>query len=126
MSSMSPPLAEVEARMRPGGFSQSGFLGEGERLEEVLAADAAVLARLGLDTAALVAPLDDLLASAEASRLRLAREGAVVLRIMVYRGFQLCPWTANPPNQCTAGLGVSHASLDWRARNLRRRVALSG
>ena len=30
---------ELERRMRPGALSTEGFLGEGERLEEVLQAD---------------------------------------------------------------------------------------
>ena len=34
--------------MRPGAFSQGGFLGEDERLEDVLAADARALEELGL------------------------------------------------------------------------------
>jgi hypothetical protein len=112
--------------MAPGRFSQGGFLGEGERLEEVLAADRELVARLEVVAGDLTAPLDRLLAAAEASRFRWAREGAVVLRVVVFRGFQLCPWTPNPPDQCTAGDGVAHASVDWRARNLRRSVALSG
>lgn len=112
--------------MRPGAFSQAGFLAAGERLEQVLARDRELLTGLGLEAAALAAPLDRLLSVAEGSRLRWARVGAVLVRISVHRGFQLCPWTSNPPNQCTAGGGVSHASVDWRARNLRRGVSLSG
>ncbi|MGZ4411765.1 MAG: hypothetical protein ACXVY8_06480 [Gaiellaceae bacterium] len=121
-----PSLAEVEARMRPGVYSQAGFLNEGERLEEVLAADAAVLVGLELEPDSLAAPLDRLISAAEANRLRFTRERAILLRIAVHRGFQLCPWTADPPNQCTVGAGVSHASVDWQACNLRRLVALSG
>src|SRR5436305_14594290 len=98
-----PTLAEVEARMRPGAFSQAGFLAAGERLEQVLARDRELLTGLGLEAAALAAPLDRLLSVAEGSRLRWARVGAVLVRISVHRGFQLCPWTSNPPNQCTAG-----------------------
>jgi hypothetical protein len=33
-------IDQLESRMRPGGFSQTGFLGPQERLEEVLASDA--------------------------------------------------------------------------------------
>jgi hypothetical protein len=121
-----PSLAEVEARMRPGAYSQSGFLTEGDRLEPVLTADGVFLERLGLKPDTLAEPLNRLLSSAEATRLRFARDGAIVLRITVHRGFQLCPWTSDPPNQCTAGLGVGHASVDWQARNLRRRASLSG
>jgi hypothetical protein len=59
--------------MRPGGFSQSGFLGEHERLEDVLATDAQTLAELGLTAEELAAPLDRLLDAAEEGRGRSAR-----------------------------------------------------
>jgi hypothetical protein len=33
-------IEELERRMRPGAWSERGFLGQDERLEDVLAADA--------------------------------------------------------------------------------------
>jgi len=41
-------IDRIEARMRPGAFSESGFLDASERLAEVVERDAAVLARLGV------------------------------------------------------------------------------
>lgn len=41
-------IVELERRMRPGAWSQSGFLGPTERLEDVLAADARTLDELGV------------------------------------------------------------------------------
>lgn len=43
-----PDLRELEERMRPGGWSEGGFLGAEERLEEVLVADEKTLADLGI------------------------------------------------------------------------------
>jgi predicted ATPase with chaperone activity len=39
-------VAELERRMRPGGWSEGGFLGHDERLADVLAADARTLEAL--------------------------------------------------------------------------------
>ena len=55
------PLAEIEARMQPGSFSQAGFLGPGERLEQVLTDDAGALAELGLSARALAEEPGELL-----------------------------------------------------------------
>jgi hypothetical protein len=43
--------------MRPGRWSDGGFLGANERLEEVLAADRRTLAELGLARQEIVEPL---------------------------------------------------------------------
>jgi hypothetical protein len=45
--------AELERRMRPGAWSECGFLGEAESLRDVLDADAAALAELGVTAQAL-------------------------------------------------------------------------
>jgi hypothetical protein len=114
--------------MRPGGFSQSGFLGEHERLEDVLAADAQTLVELGVTTDELADSLERLLDAAEQGRGRSARvDGRFEIRIEVFTGFQICPWAADPHSgQCTAGGGVRHASVDWQLRNRPTRERLSG
>ena len=43
-------VEELERRMRPGAWSVGGLLGDNERLEKVLAADARTLVELGLTT----------------------------------------------------------------------------
>ena len=48
------PIEELERRMRPGAWSHEGFLGEAERLEEVLQEDRETLKELGLTAVALV------------------------------------------------------------------------
>lgn len=52
-----PDVTELERRMRPGRWSDGGFLGANERLEEVLAADRRTLAELGLARQEIVEPL---------------------------------------------------------------------
>ncbi len=114
--------------MRPGAFSQRGFLGEDERLEAVLEADARTLTELGLSAGELAAPLDRLIDAAEAGRRRSARvDGRFDVRIELFTGFQICPWAPSPDTgQCTAGGGVRHASVEWHLRNRRTRERLSG
>jgi hypothetical protein len=114
--------------MRPGEFSQTGFLGEHERLEDVLARDARTLEESGLSPNELADALERLLDAAEAARGRSARlDGRFDVRIEVFTGFQICPWAPSPHSgQCTAGGGVRHASVAWQVRNRRTREELSG
>ena len=59
--------------MRPGGLSQAGFLGEHERLEDVLARDARTLEEANLSPDELADALERLLDAAEAARGRSVR-----------------------------------------------------
>lgn len=114
--------------MRPGEFSQGGFLGEHERLENVLAADARTLEEANLSPDELADSLERLLDAAEAARGRSARvDGDFDVSVEVFTGFQICPWAPSPHSgQCTAGGGVSHASVAWRVRNRRTDKDLRG
>jgi hypothetical protein len=113
--------------MRPGSFSRSGFLGPGERLVDVISADASALTERGLSSADLASELDEVVSAAEASPSHEARIGAVECRIQVHQGFQICPWASDPGRrQCDAGLGVRHASIDWRLTNLETGEELTG
>lgn len=114
--------------MRPGAFSQAGFLGEHERLEDVLARDAAALADADLSRDELADALGRLLDAAEAAKGRSARvDGRFEVSVEVFTGFQICPWAPSPHSgQCTAGGGVRHASVAWRVRNRRTREELRG
>jgi hypothetical protein len=114
--------------MRPGAFSQRGFLGEDERLEDVLEADARTLEELGLSAEELATPLDRLIDAAEASRGRSARvDDRFDIRIEVFTGFQICPWAPEPHSgQCPAAGGVRHASVEWHLRNRRTGDRLAG
>jgi hypothetical protein len=69
------PVADLEEDMRPGGLSTAGFLGEGERLLEVLAADNRyVLDERGLTHQELARPLRILGAVAVQQAVREPRE----------------------------------------------------
>jgi hypothetical protein len=107
--------------MRPGAFSQRGFLGAHERLADVLARDAEEMRSIGVTFEQLGARLEEAIAAAESVRARRARVGdRLDVSVEVYRGFQMCPWSPAPDaHQCTAGGGVRFASLDWRIRNRR-------
>jgi hypothetical protein len=59
------PIDELERRMRPGAWSHEGFLGEDERLEDVLQADRQTLKELGLTVEELAHSLERLLSATE-------------------------------------------------------------
>ena len=114
-------------RMRPGAFSRSGFLGPGERLGDVLTADAEVLQKLKVSHEELASKLDALVVAAEKSPDHQSRQGVLQCRIQLRQGFQICPWAPNPHRaQCAAGLGVQHGSVDWWLTNLKTGERMEG
>jgi hypothetical protein len=124
---------ELEGRMRPGRFSQQGFLGVRESLSEVIQRDAATLQRLNVGYAELAARLDELLRASGASDTAWPPERAPVtfpphfqVHLRVYAGWQMCPWSAGPRTQCEAGGGVAYSSLDWHILNTRTGQAMTG
>jgi len=123
-----PGLAELEARMRPGGFSQAGFLGLDERLEDVIARDAQTLEKLGLRCEQLADALEAIIDAAACARARAVRVAPhFEVRVERFTGFQICPWAPDPHHaQCQAGGGVRNASVDWHVRNARTGQAMRG
>jgi hypothetical protein len=130
VSSGEPGLAELEARMRPGGLSGTGFLGPAESLPAVLAADEQVMTRAGLTFEAVAGALETLVAAASAAPAREATVGGTHhVRIQPYLGFQICPWSPDPDHaQCDAGeaRGLIYSSVDWRLENLRTGQVIEG
>lgn len=107
--------------MRPGALSEGGFLGECERLEDVLARDRRTLARLGVTYDELAGRLGALIRAAP------ARVGHLVVEVAFCAGRQVCPWSSDIHHrQCTAGGGVEYDSCDWLIRNLRSRQVMCG
>jgi hypothetical protein len=106
--------------MLPGRLSRLGFLGPHERLADVLARDEATMRVLGLSHAQVAGALADLLGQAEASPShRVTVDQRFDASVTVYKGFQLCPWAADPRrSQCEVAGGPRFASLDWTIRNL--------
>jgi len=120
------PLAEVETRMRPGNYSQSGFLGQNESLVEVLQNDAHELAEFGVEASELSAALGRLLETAVVSKRSVTRVGHYDVRIRQYKGSQICPFAPEPfENPCPGG-GTKLGSIDWEIRNNRRSFRLAG
>lgn len=113
--------------MRPGALSQAGFLGENERLKEVLARDGQAIANLGVTYEELAGQLDILIRTAEATPRHAARIGHFKVKVTLYPGFQMCPWSPDIHHgQCTAGGGVQYGSLDWNIRNQRTGQEIRG
>lgn len=123
-----PSMDEVEARMRPGAFSQRGFLGPNERLRDVLQQDAETLAALGVRYEQIADGLQGLIERALASSARRVRVGSLFsVRVEQYKGFQMCPWASAPhQRQCSVGRGVQFASLDWEISNHQRNLRVRG
>lgn len=120
-------LDEIERRMRPGEFSQAGFLGWDESLADVLAQDARVLHELGITAVDLASALEDLLAAALSGDPPHDQREGYLVDIHLTPGFQICPFAPDPDHaQCTAGGGVRFGSVDWRIRNKRTGQHLKG
>jgi hypothetical protein len=121
------PLEEVEARMRPGRFSQAGFLGPNESLCQVLDTDARTLVELGVSALGLAEHLRELLAAAIASKRTATHVRHFNVRVQRYKGPQICPFAPQPhENPCPVGGDIWLASIDWDIKNTRNRVRLSG
>lgn len=121
------PLEEIEARMRPGNFSQGGFLGPAESLAHVLEMDARMLCELGVNAQALAEGLSQLLEAAVATKRTVTHVGHHKVRLQRYKGVQICPFAPQPhENPCPAGDGIRFASIDWDIRNTRTGSRLSG
>ena len=113
--------------MRPGNFSQAGFLGPTESLAHVLDTDAHTLSELGVNAQALADRLGQLLEAAVASKQTVTRLGHYEVRLQRYKGVQICPFAPQPhENPCPAGGGVRFASIDWDIRNTRTGSRTSG
>ena len=67
-------IPELEKRMRPGAHSSGGFLGQGESLEAVIAADDRTLQALGLSHEQVAAALEKVLVSVCEQRDYLLRQ----------------------------------------------------
>jgi hypothetical protein len=101
------PLADLEEDMRPGGLSTAGFLGEGERLLDVLAADNRyVVDERGLTHQELARPLRILGAVAVQHAVREPREityhgRKLKLRALLSHVFVRSPFQDGTRTNCT-------------------------
>jgi hypothetical protein len=120
------PIAEIEARMRPGALSQSGFLAPAERLQEVLDADARALQTLGVTAGALAAKLGKLLTEALDTKREISQIGHHRVVIRRFKGSQVCPFAPRLELPCQPPGDVRLASIDWTIDNVSNRTRLSG
>lgn len=112
-------ITDLEARMRPGVLSQGGFLGECEKLEDVIAHDAQILDKLGVTYEELAGKLEELIQIAKKTPSHTVRIGHFDVKVTVYPGFQICPWSPDIHHgQCDVGSGARYASIEWFIRNL--------
>lgn len=92
----------VEELMRPRRLSTAGFLGETERLEDVLKEDASTLASLGITAADVAGRIREIVGKALRSRSsRYSRQdtydvGRFRVRWLQWGGYQECPWLCTP------------------------------
>lgn len=113
--------------MRPGNFSQTGFLGPDENLLQVLDTDARALGEIDVSAHTLAERLGGLLEAAVASKRTVTHVGHYNVRVQRYKGPQICPFAPQPhENPCPGGGGMRLASIDWDIQNTRSRVRLSG
>jgi len=96
---MGMPIAELEAHLRPGGSSESGFLAEGERLGQVIFDDARKLAELGVNRHAIADRIKELIA-----RRRAGEEDSLVeVSVEHHLGYQSDPFHRNGRSETNIG-----------------------
>ncbi len=78
-------IQRIEARLRPGQYSSSGFLGHGESLRDVVYGDAETLQRLGVTHAQIADKLESLIENPYT-------DPSLEVRIAEYRGMQEDPF----------------------------------
>ncbi len=120
-------IAEIEERMLPGSFSEKGFLGIGEHLEEVIKKDTQTLELLGIGYSNLADALEAIIKAGEARPGWSIRYQHFSIKAIIYPGFQICPWADSSGNkQCTSGGVMRHASVDWTIKNHKNGMEMSG
>ena len=100
----------LEASMRPGKLSMGGFLGDAERLDEVLRADDETVRRLGLTHEQIADRIEYFIrVIGYPTKEGKVVDGKYLGGGVVYRGCQTCPWK---------DLGIMpHSNLDLFVRN---------
>lgn len=120
-------LEEVAARMRPGGYSQAGFLGAEENLADLLAADARTLVELAISPAALAEGVQRLIEPILTAGLTRGSAGRYLIRLKRYKGSQICPFGDRlVERQCRSPGSARLSSIDWAIFNARTLQRLSG
>ena len=148
-------IKKLEFRMRPGNWSEGGFLGPHERLMEVIREDDETLKRIGVTHEQIADKIEELVKAGrewygivgrvliklgdeledwiEGFRgLRLGPSdipfvvGNFSITVKRYRGYQLCPWAKDHDHLCTVGSGPRYGDTDFVITNNRTGEELRG
>jgi len=112
---------ELERRMRPGGWSQEGFLRPEQSLVQVLADDRASIQKLGVSVQQISDALEILLEKgAHSNRFKPEYVGHFKVQIIHSRKMRTCPWAPQQFEWCRFGRGVTYLTTeDFKITNTR-------
>ena len=121
-------IDELERRMRPGGWSQEGFLTPEQSLVQVLANDLASIQELGVSGKQIADALERLLErGARGDRFRPEYVEHFKVRIIRSRKMRTCPWAPKQFERCHIGRGVKYLTTeDFEISNRLIGESLSG
>lgn len=113
--------------MRPGAWSEEGFLSPGIRLSEVLGEDRHRLESIGADPAMISERLSALIAAGRGSDWdRPIKTDDYEVEILRVRGFITCPWAPNQFEPCPHGYGGRPTANRFRLRHTPSGVDIEG
>lgn len=121
-------VEELERRMRPGGWSQEGFLTSEQSLVQVLADDHVSIQKLGVSKQQISGTLERLLEKgARSNRFKPENVGHFKVQIIHSRKMRTCPWAPHQFEWCHIGQGVKYLTTeDFEVTNTRIRESLHG
>jgi hypothetical protein len=113
--------------MRPGAWTVTGFLAADASLGDVLAADAAELARLSVSAGELGERLRELLdRGSKSDWFRGKRVGEHRVELHRRRGLLTCPWAPEEFTACSVGRGSGPTSNEFLVVHVPTRARLEG
>ena len=93
--------------MQPGAWDPGGFLAPGSSLADVLARDAAIVRRIGMDLRAIGDRLQELLRAGGGSDVfQPTVVGDYDVEVLHQRGLITCPWAPEEGESCRVGQGA--------------------
>lgn len=119
---------ELERRMRPGGWSQEGFITPDQSLIKVLVADMATVQKLGVTPQGIAESLERLIErGAHGEQFIPAQVEHFNVRIIHSRKMRTCPWAQKQFERCNFGMGVKYLTTeDFEITNTRLGESLTG